>query len=150
MGLARVLEHAVHGARTGSPSQLNCSDEAALKLRGEHEPLGQGVVDVNGMMATFSPKCEATVVMTDVLPLPGMPCSMLSLLYGTKFPGHTTTVPQVGFKLATNCCQLGQDIPTFTQRPMNDRKIEQRIGRCFGWQQLLINSIENLISYKNK
>ena len=30
----------------------------------------------------------------------------------------------------------------FTQRPMNDRKIEQRDGRCFGWQQLLTYSLE--------
>ena len=37
---------------------------------------------VNGMMATFSPKCEATVVMTDVLPLPGMPWSRMLSLYG--------------------------------------------------------------------
>ena len=35
----------------------------------------------------------------------------------------------------------------FTQRPMNDRKIEQCDGRCFGRQQLLANSIENFISH---
>ena len=34
----------------------------------------------------------------------------------------------------------------FTQRPMNDRKIERRDGRCFGQQQLLTNSIEIFIS----
>ena len=30
----------------------------------------------------------------------------------------------------------------FTQRPMNDRKIERSDGRCLGWQQLLAYSIE--------
>ena len=34
----------------------------------------------------------------------------------------------------------------FTQRPMNDSKIERDDGRCFGRQQLLANSIENFIS----
>ena len=30
----------------------------------------------------------------------------------------------------------------FTQRPMNDRKIERSYGRCLGQQQLLANSME--------
>ena len=34
----------------------------------------------------------------------------------------------------------------FTQRPMNDRKIERSDGRCFGMQQLLSNSVEKFIS----
>ena len=33
---------------------------------------------------------------------------------------------------------------------MTDRKIEWSDGRCFGWQQLLANSIENFISHKKK
>ena len=36
----------------------------------------------------------------------------------------------------------------FTQRPMTDRKIELSYGRCFGWQQLLANSIEHLTSHE--
>ena len=36
----------------------------------------------------------------------------------------------------------------FTQRPMNDRKIGRRGGRCLGLQQLLANSIE--ISFHKK
>ena len=38
----------------------------------------------------------------------------------------------------------------FTQRPMNDRKIERSDGRGFGRQQLLANSIENFISHEKK
>ena len=38
----------------------------------------------------------------------------------------------------------------FTQRPMNDRKIERSDGRCFGRQQLLAYSIEIFISLNNK
>ena len=38
----------------------------------------------------------------------------------------------------------------FTQRPMNDRKIERSDGRCFGRQQFLANSIENFISHEKK
>ena len=38
----------------------------------------------------------------------------------------------------------------FTQRPMTDRKIERSYGRCFGWQQLLANSIEIFISHEKK
>ena len=37
-----------------------------------------------------------------------------------------------------------------TQRPMTNRKIERSYGRCFGWQQLLTNSIENFISHEKK
>ena len=36
----------------------------------------------------------------------------------------------------------------FTQRPMNDCKIEQSDGRCSGWQQLFANSMENFISHE--
>ena len=36
----------------------------------------------------------------------------------------------------------------FTQRPVNDRKIEQSDGRGFGRQQLLAHSIENFISHE--
>ena len=39
---------------------------------------------------------------------------------------------------------------TFTQEPMNDRKIEWSYGRCFGRQQLLADSIKNFISHENK
>ena len=60
MGLARVLEQAVH---------ILERDEAAIQLRGAHESGS----DVNGMMAAFGPKCEAAVVMTDVLPQPAGP-----------------------------------------------------------------------------
>ena len=38
----------------------------------------------------------------------------------------------------------------FTQRPMNDGKIEWSNGGCFGWQQLLANSIKIFISHENK
>ena len=38
----------------------------------------------------------------------------------------------------------------FTQRPMNDRKIERSDGRGFGRQQLLANSIEIFISHEKK
>ena len=38
----------------------------------------------------------------------------------------------------------------FTQRPMNDCKIEWSDGRCFGWQQRLANSIENFISHEKR
>ena len=38
----------------------------------------------------------------------------------------------------------------FTQRPMNDCKIEQSYRHCFGQQQLLANSIENFISHEKK
>ena len=38
----------------------------------------------------------------------------------------------------------------WTQIQMNDRKIEQSNGHCFGQQQLLANSIENFISHKTK
>ena len=38
----------------------------------------------------------------------------------------------------------------FTQRPMNDRKIERSDGRCFGRQQLLADSIEILISHEKQ
>ena len=38
----------------------------------------------------------------------------------------------------------------FTQRPMTDRKIERSYGRCFGWQQLLADSIKIFISYEKK
>ena len=38
----------------------------------------------------------------------------------------------------------------FTQRPMTDRKIERRDGRCFGRQQLLADSIEIFISHGKK
>ena len=37
-----------------------------------------------------------------------------------------------------------------TQRPTADRKIERSDGCCFGWQQLLSNSIEIFISMKKK
>ena len=37
-----------------------------------------------------------------------------------------------------------------TQRPKADRKIERSDGCCFGWQQLLANSIEIFISMKKK
>ena len=33
---------------------------------------------------------------------------------------------------------------------MTDRKIEQRYGRGFGWQQLLADSIEIFISHEKK
>ena len=33
--------------------------------------------------------------------------------------------------------------PMFTQRQINDQKIEQNNGCCFGWQQLLTNFIKN-------
>ena len=38
----------------------------------------------------------------------------------------------------------------FTQRLMDDRKIERSDGRCIGLQQLLANSIENFISIEKK
>ena len=38
----------------------------------------------------------------------------------------------------------------FTQRPMNDRKIERSDGSCLGWQQLLANSIEISFHMKKK
>ena len=39
----------------------------------------------------------------------------------------------------------------FTQRPMNDRKIERRDGRCFGRQLFLADSIQqNFISHEKK
>ena len=37
-----------------------------------------------------------------------------------------------------------------TQRPMADRKIQRSDGHCFGWQQLLANSIEILILHEIK
>ena len=38
----------------------------------------------------------------------------------------------------------------FTQRPMNDRKIERSDGRCLGRQQLVANSIEISLHMKEK
>ena len=35
----------------------------------------------------------------------------------------------------------------FTQRPMTNRKIKRSDGRCFGWQQLLDNSVKNKFSH---
>ena len=38
----------------------------------------------------------------------------------------------------------------FTQRPMNDQKIERGDGHCLDRQQLLTNSIENFMSHEKK
>ena len=38
----------------------------------------------------------------------------------------------------------------FTQRPTTDKKIERSYGRCFGWQQLLADSIKIFMSYEKK
>ena len=38
----------------------------------------------------------------------------------------------------------------FKQRPMTDKEIEQSNGHCFGWHQLLTNSIECFISIEKQ
>ena len=56
-------------------------DGAAIRLRGARESLGQGVV--GGLGRERKDGHEAAAVMTDGLPLPGMPRSGMSSLYGT-------------------------------------------------------------------
>ena len=61
-------------------------------------------------------------------------------------------IPQIGYRLRVLdlqlCTRLFSEhavlfVIMFTQRPMNDWKIEQSNRHCFGCQQLLANSIEN-------
>ena len=65
-------------------------------------------------------------------------------------------MPEIGFKLFRaargRCCavRLEFEQTPFSQRPMNDRKIEWSNESCFGWYYFVTSSIEIPFSNSNK